>query len=316
MNAKKHRFCLSLLGLCCLMAACTPVSSVEPAVRHSETSPAPWVIATWNVEHLAYPPDTGCKPRSASDLAALQDYARQLNADVIALQEVASVQAVSQLFPATDWQLFLSDRPDSEPYECRESGSPSTQQKVAWAVRNTINVTRVQPHPQFGLDLPGLRHGLELIVDSPLGELRLLNVHLKSGCFVDNYSRADSEACQIFARQAPVLDQWVEDRERDGIPYLLTGDFNHRLSAPYNHLTRQLNNNETGSRSTLINTTAPLISCHPWYPAPIDHIFVGHLPVQQVDLKADTVAFIDMTVDGMLSDHCAMRLTMHLSPAG
>ncbi len=56
-------------------------------------------VATWNVEHLSYPIDTGCKPRSQIDLNAMRDYIERVNADIYALQEVASKQALSNLFP-------------------------------------------------------------------------------------------------------------------------------------------------------------------------------------------------------------------------
>ena len=297
-----------LLGLCLLAVGCSALrgDSSLPA----EADGAPWVIATWNVEHLAYPATAGCKPRDSEELSALRAYASSLNADIVGLQEVASTEAINLIFPEDEWQLYLSGRPDSEPYECRRTGFTSTQQKVAYAVRKGIEVKDVRTLADFGLDEPGLRHGLELVVDSPLGEVHVLNVHMKSGCFVDNYSRADSEACEMFARQAPVLDRWIEERERLGTPYIALGDFNHRLSAPYNHLTRQLTTNSDGSDSTLVNTTAHLIGCHPWYPAPIDHIFVGGDVAEGVQKVGDVVPFDDMEVEAMLSDHCAMTLTL------
>lgn len=283
------------------------VTSSEPETVQSEG----WKVATWNVEHLAFPPTNGCKPRTVAELAGLKAYAENLDADIVALQEVASVAAVEQLFPSSEWQIFMSDRPDSNPYECRESGFTSTQQKVGYAVRNGIPVVGAESLDEFGLEMPGLRYGMELTVTSPFGDMTLLNLHMKSGCFVDNYSRADSDACQVFSEQAPILDNWIEQREKAGQPYVMLGDLNHRLSAPYNHLTRQLATNTDGSESTLINTTAPLISCHPYYPAPIDHIFVGHLDPKAVDLTAATVEFEDMaSADAMLSDHCAMILTL------
>ncbi|XQF91588.1 endonuclease/exonuclease/phosphatase family protein (plasmid) [Pseudoalteromonas espejiana] len=50
----------------------------------------PLKVVTWNVEHLAYPINTGCKPRTPSDIEAMKAYANSLNADAFALQEVAS----------------------------------------------------------------------------------------------------------------------------------------------------------------------------------------------------------------------------------
>ncbi|WP_100658301.1 HAD family acid phosphatase [Alteromonas flava] len=285
------------------------VSSSTEATAVSQTNDT-LTFATWNVEHLAYPINQGCKPRSLAELNELQDYARTLNADVVALQEVASIAAVEQLFPSNEWQIFISQRPDSEAYSCRGSQAPSTQQKVAFAVRKGIEVLDAKSLASFGLDSPGLRYGLELELASPLGTISVLNVHMKSGCFVDNFSRADSDACKTFAQQAPLLDGWVESKEALQQPYVVLGDFNHRLSAPYNHLTRMLTTNTDDSASSLVNTTGSMIGCHPYYPAPIDHIFVGNMSVDESSLVSKAHLFKDMQPEKMLSDHCAISFVL------
>lgn len=270
-------------------------------------------FVTWNVEHLAYPTTAGCKPRTDQELAQLQDYAKSLNADVVGLQEVASEEAVSLLFPTSDWQIFISDRPDSEVYSCRESGFKSSQQKVAYAVRKGINVTSVTTLNAFGLESTGLRHGLELQIASPHGVISVLNLHLKSGCFVDDYTRSDSEACVAMAQQAPILDKWIETKESQRQRYVILGDFNHRLSAPYNSLTRLITKNSNGTKSSLVNTTASIIGCHPYYPAPIDHILMGNWDPLIYQYDVTVHKFKDMQVDNMLSDHCAISLNVNHS---
>lgn len=304
---------------CLLLASCanteSSISSSESDASGNASSPIIPAkatklpnVATWNVEHLAFPIDSGCKPRSAKELSDLQHYAKNIQADVIGLQEVASKEAVHLLFPTNDWLVVMSERPNSEPYICRGSGNTSTQQKVAFAVRKSIDVVKVVQHEAFSLDSPGLRRGLEIQIPSSSGIISILNVHMKSGCFVDNYSRANTEACNTFAKQAPLLDAWVEDKEKRALPYIMVGDFNHRLSAPYNHLTRQLFTNSNTNESTLLNTTSHLIGCHSYYPAPIDHIFVGHLHTQNMSLITSIYRFNDMQPDNMLSDHCAISL--------
>lgn len=292
--------CLGAITLACK-------STAETRQNVHQTEQAGLTITTWNVEHLAFPFDTGCTPRDAEEFGKLQAYASGLKSDIVALQEVASVQAVAQLFPQDQWQIVLSQRPDSEPFTCRRTGFTSTQQKVAFAVRKGIAITNVQFREEFGLEMPGLRHGLEITVESAFGPLTLLNLHMKSGCFVDNYERADSEACQIFAQQVPVLKNWFELQIKNGFPYVVLGDFNHRLSAPYNQVTRQL---EAIGADTLVNTTADVISCHPFYPAPIDHIWVGNLPSASLNKDISVHYFDDMDRDAMLSDHCAISLQL------
>ena len=261
--------------LATITTACTSTADKPIAAALTQDSPSSatvtpaegFGIVTWNVEHLAYPISQGCRPRTEEELTQLQRYAESLDADIVALQEVGSAAAVALLFPENEWQIVMSQRPDSESYTCRKTGFTSTQQKVAYAVRKGITVEQVNSLAEFGLDSPGLRHGLEITVNSPIGSMALLNLHMKSGCFVDNYSRADSDACQTFAKQAPILDNWVEQKERVGTPYVVLGDLNHRLTAPYNHLTRQLTSNQDNTPSSLENVGADLIGCHPYYPA-------------------------------------------------
>ena len=297
---------LSISALGCQAA---PAAS-ESANLVADGMDSALTFATWNVEHLAYPITDGCKPRTDAELAGLQAYAGRLNADIVGLQEVGSKEAAQLLFPEGDWQIVMSGRPDSDPYTCRQNGYSSTQQKVAYAVRKGLNVISVKSLADFGLDTRGLRHGLEIVVDTELGPVAVLNLHMKSGCFVDNYARADSDSCKTFARQAPILDAWIESKESAGTPYVVLGDFNHRLSAPYNHLTRELTANSDGSASTLSITTANIISCHPYYPAPIDHVLLGGVDQLALASQVNLHPFDDMTVDKMLSDHCAITLSL------
>ena len=316
LKMKLNQFMRSLLviGISALSTGCLSTSNELVPTVATNTSATntseELVIATWNVEHLAYPVSAGCKPRTEQELTELKKYAQSLNADIVALQEVASIKAVEQLFPSQQWQIYLSERADTESYACRGSDSTSTQQKVAFAVRKELMVNNVNSIDAFSVGNGGLRHGLELDVSSSFGRMSLLNVHMKSGCFVDDFLRSDSKSCRVFAKQAPILDSWVESKEKQQVPYVVLGDFNHRLSAPYNRLTRALTTNSDGSASSIVNTTEKLIGCHPYYPAPIDHIWAGNVSLD-VDKKVSAVLFNDMNPKAMLSDHCAVSLTLN-----
>ncbi len=300
-----------------LLSACSTTNNTANTATNSVNSPVVSAmsdsglkVATWNVEHLAVPITNGCRPRTAEELEGLKQYASSLDADIVALQEVESIAAISQLFPSESWQLFISERPDSESYDCRKTGNKSTQQKVGYAVRKGIEVEKVNSLAEFSLDSRGLRHGLELIFDSEFGEVTMLNVHMKSGCFVDNYTRKDSKSCNKLAKQVKVLDSWIEEKEAEKSPYIILGDFNHRLSARYNHLRREMSTNSNGSESSLVNATEEILGCHQYYPAPIDHIFLGNMQALNLDTKPQMHNFANMDPKAMLSDHCALSLEL------
>ncbi|QTH64579.1 endonuclease/exonuclease/phosphatase family protein [Psychrosphaera ytuae] len=267
-------------------------------------------IATWNLEHLAYPAEAGCRPRTSEEMAKLKAYANTINADIVAMQEVHSAQAVHQIFPASDWQVVMSGRADNEPFECRSNGNISTQQKVAFAVKKGLEIQNVDSKAEFALNSRGLRHALEISVNSDLGPMSLLNVHMKSGCFVPDYAKSDKRSCQTYAQQAPILDEYVETKELGNTPYVILGDFNHRLAEPGNAMASLLEQNSNGSVSTLQNTTKSLKGCHQYYPVPIDHILMGKVPQTVAKQSADVHHYQDMEPKRMLSDHCAVTLTL------
>lgn len=296
-----------------LMSACstqpvTPLPKPEQSVTRSEVgSPsAALKLATWNMEHLAYPANLGCKPRDSETIKAMQAYAKKIDADIFALQEVASKEALATIFPEQDWQLLVSERPDSKSYVCRESGFDSTQQKVAFAIKKSVSVKKISHLKALALDNPGLRYGLVVTVDSAQGKMDVLNIHMKSGCFTDDFMSQDSPACQTYAKQAQVLDSWIASQENTAHPYVILGDFNHRISAPYNRLTRTL----VSPRSDLTIATRELIGCHPRYPAPIDHILVGGTKTTSASLVSEVHPYQNMNTDAMLSDHCAVSVVL------
>lgn len=304
---------LSILSLGCVSSASkNNTSSQAVKTTHALDAIQPLKLATWNIEHLAYPSNTGCKPRTAQEINQLKAYAAKLDADIVAVQEVASIEALQLLFPSDEWQFVISDRPDSPAYECRGSGFTSTQQKVGFVVKKSIPLLAINNLKALGLDSTGLRYGLSITIDSPLGPTDILNVHMKSGCFVDDYLKSDSDACQTYAKQAPILDDWIAQREISKRPYAVLGDFNHRISAPYNRLTRMLIDE---SRTTHIATQS-IIGCHPRYPAPIDHIVVGGMHGQNVADSIEVFNYPDMNEDAMLSDHCAISASLFTQPKG
>ena len=166
-------------------------------------------IATWNLEWFMKPETLraltpACTPRDAprdgarraipcdvahelarsgEDIAALRRYARILDADVVALQEVDGPDAARLVF--TDHEFCFSGR--------------VAVQNNGFAIRRGLPFS-------CGPDLESLslngdvRRGVELRLfpGSPT-ELRLLSVHLKSGCARDELSAAKSQL--LGARQ-------------------------------------------------------------------------------------------------------------------
>lgn len=271
-------------------------------------------FVSWNVEHLAENNGEGCRPRNDQDYAKLRMFAEKLDADVISLQEVESKKAVHRVFPKSDWQVVMSDRPASAVYECRGSGRQSTQQKVAIAIRNDIDFKPLSSFKKLGLGMEGLRYGVSVRLNIAKQPLDVLAVHLKSGCFVDNYQTADRKACKVLSKQVPILDNWVEERLKQDKAFVIMGDFNHRLAAANNRLWQDLTAMQ-GQPVWITNTMSNLLGCHPKYPAPIDHILLSPQATTLLKSGSEKVHLYGESrsrtnIKDMLSDHCPISMVL------
>ena len=195
-------------------------------------------LATWNLEWLIAPENLqalrgSCTPegvrppprvrsipcdvaaklnRSRADFNALARYARLLDADVVALQEVDGASAAKLVFPG--YRFCFTGR--------------RHVQNTGFAIRPGIPF-------RCGRDLKSLslgdtvRRGAELVLyPGESREFRLLSVHLKSGC--SNRLLNDSrKECQAAGRQVPVLEQWIDAQAAARRPFAVLGDFNRDL---------------------------------------------------------------------------------------
>ncbi len=180
-------------------------------------------LATWNLEWLTLRPagdpalPADVRPRQGEDLAHLRAYATVLAADVVALQEVDGEAAAATVFPPERYALHLT--------------ADHVVQRVGFAVRQDLTFTA---NPDLtALELPGsrLRSGADITLEWPGGRLRLLAVHLKQGCRQERLSDPGHAACPVLRRQLAALQGWVAQRQAEGVPYALLGDFNRWMDA-------------------------------------------------------------------------------------
>jgi len=213
--------------------------AVATAADHRAASPPQTLkLATWNLEWLIAPAafkplKEHCVPegtpvsgnqrrlpcdvvhrfeRSSRDFATLARYAHQLDADVIALQEVDGAEAARLVFPGYTF-CFTSRRHVQNNGFAIRAGIPH---------RCAPDVVTLS----FG---DTLRRGAELVMypGEPY-EIRLLSVHLKSGCS-DKPLDGPDKACRTLARQVPALKGWIDVRAAAHRPFALLGDFNRDL---------------------------------------------------------------------------------------
>ena len=291
-----------------------PLSS---AVR--TPAPATWIrIATWNLNLLHWRTGgalwRGAPARSDRDYQVLARYARALDADVIAFQEVNGPRAADRVFPPRDYDIHLSGRYDSR-YDDIYNG---------FAVRKgRFDTVTKRDHEALGLGT-GARHqlrwGVDLMVSRDGRRLRLLNVHLKSRCFGKSLRNPRSRACRTLARQVEPLEAWIDARWREGVPFVVLGDFNREIDrhGERDHLWTAIADDDPPGLALRWLSAGRDPAC--WrgtsrhYRFPIDFFVFGARAWTRVDAGSfRQVVWTDADADprrGLPSDHCPIAVDL------
>lgn len=178
-----------------------------------------FTVVTRNIAHLNDENGEGIKKRSDQDFNKLGMIASDLDADIVALQEVENAEAVKRVF-GSNYQFEISTR---------RIPANRFQQRTGFAIRKGIKVTRNPDYKDLATT-SGLRFGTDITVDLEGQALRLLSVHLKSGCFTQHLDNSRSDDCDKLSKQLPKLEEWIYKRANEGIPYIVLGDFNRRMN--------------------------------------------------------------------------------------
>jgi endonuclease/exonuclease/phosphatase family metal-dependent hydrolase len=276
----------------------------SPALAQQEVK-----LATWNIAWLTLRP-TGdrdlprdIRARTAEDFRLLQGYARRLDADVVAIQEIDGEQAAARVFDPATYAIHLTDEDDV--------------QRPGFAVRRSLRFTR---NPDLAeLDIRAgarrsLRRGADITVDLPGGQrLRLLSVHLNAGCREDAFENGPPE-CESLARQAQVIARWADARRREGIAFAVLGDFNRRIG-PRDDFLRIVEGEPPLARPTAGFSTPCWATARGGWPF-IDHILLGGAAREW--LVPNSLAVLvygerDRAFRERLSDHCPVSVRLRPS---
>ncbi len=260
-------------------------------------------ITTWNLEWLtdkragdhALPRDV--RPKGAEDIARLRGYAEQLNADIVGFQEVDGPGIAALVFSPERYTIHVTQ--------------DHVVQRVGFAVRRGLVFTA---HPDLvGLSLPEgnsrLRSGADITVRTQGGFLRLLNVHLKTGCNRDSLNSRARPQCETLRAQLAPMQGWMAERQRELVPYVILGDFN-----------RQMDRNDQFLAG--LQHSGPLVRATETKSNPcwggaafIDHILAGG--AARGWMRPDTLRVLVYREHGpewraRLSDHCPVSVAFHL----
>lgn len=246
----------------------------------------PLHIATWNVEHLNEENEAGCIPRSDDDYEYISGRITDLDADVVAIQEVESASAAYRVFPETEWTVVMSDRPNTRG---SESGSIcwGTQDKrlrhqaTGIAIRRGVEFDINPSYAHLAGDNPNQRWGTDATIRTSQLSFRVLSVHLASGCWgAEQDVDADrSDICTTLRGQVARLAEWIDERNAHHEAFIVLGDFNRRLAVSDDWAAEQLldpTRNTTLATGNLREGTTQDDWCDARYPDLIDHILISN----------------------------------------
>jgi len=324
----RHTLSLSIL-LLALLASTSEVSA------SNATSSTTLRMATWNLEWLIAPREfreltATCLPRNASpgnreryipcnvadelqrseaDFRALRKVAADLDADVIALQEVDGPVAARKVFPKHDF--CFTKRPGV--------------QNNGFAIRKGIPFRCAADVESLSLG-GRVRSGSHLVLyPNDRREIHLLSVHLKAGCPrrpLDDPRRD----CETLAKQVPLLEAWIDEQAAADRKFALLGDFNHDFSirgpartddGTLRNFWAEIDDGEpAGARLVNVLSGERFVNCSAGqnYGSYIDHIVLG----EKLAALRVPGSFIRTTFDEgdalkrKLSDHCPVGIEVSL----
>jgi endonuclease/exonuclease/phosphatase family metal-dependent hydrolase len=254
-------------------------------------------IATWNLNWLTeretgLPADV--KVRQPEDFDRLRTYALELNADVVAFEEVDNAGTARRVFPTDVYSIHISN--------------DRVRQRVGIAIRRSIpydvnpDVTAIALEP-----IAHLRSGVDITLNLPGGRLRLLAIHLKQGCQYLTFGKSPQTTCVTLMAQFDIVSQWIAARRDEGVPFVVLGDFN-----------RGLDKNDPFIRK--IAGPTPLTRATEGFTSPcwghesfIDHILIGGLAREWVkpnSMRVLAYRETDPSFKERLSDHCPVSVRL------
>ena len=233
-------------------------------------------IASWNLEHLNDTDGAGCVPRDIGDYDAIARQVAVLGADIVAFQEVENEAAARRVFPPAGWHVAVSSRPAMDPgRDCWDRPAARLGHlATGFAIRHGIAWRRNEDLTALGADDHFQRWGTDITVTVNGRDLRLLSVHLRTGCWgaKQDGDGGRAETCATLRGQILHLRAWADARRAEGTAFVILGDFNRRLAVPGDWAWRLLS--PPAAQLRLV-TSGLATGCDPRFTALIDHLVVG-----------------------------------------
>lgn len=277
-------------------------------------------IATWNVEHLNESNNAGCIPRVDDDYDYIAQRIADLDADVVAIQEVESAFAAKRVFPTSVWDVHMSDRPNERGDDggsiCWGTEDKRLRhQATGFAVKKGLSVQTNDSFEALAPQGSEQRWGADITVTHDDTAIRLLSVHLASGCWGPPQDSSSQDRtrriCETLRYQIDRLVEWVAERNAANEAFVILGDFNRRLALENDWAAAKLVSDQL--QTTLITGEIRKKKnedewCDARYANLIDHIIVSN----SIADKVDPESVIEHERGRESPDHCIISANLVL----
>jgi len=283
----------------CVPAADAPSAAAPATVR-------PLKLASWNLEFLAERDGVGCQPRVPAEYAAMKRIVESLDADVIAFQEAESVAAAARVFDPARYTIVMEARPGAPSGTCggEHKDKQVIRQAVGFAIRKDLAFDRHADVTALMLGNAQLRSGVDITLRAPgHAPIRLLSVHLKSGCF----SGSEAKACPTLLQQIPALEAWIDTAATGPERFAVLGDWNRRLALPGDSVWTEIDDGDPASADLRLADAGTPPACDPRYDSFIDHIVLDKRAAMELGSFEETRY---APGEKHFSDHCPVTVTL------
>jgi hypothetical protein len=296
--------------------ACVATALAFTTLTGATAEAATIKLGAWNMNNLHHilgePLRSNAPARTEADYEILRKYRDRLGADVIALQEVNGPKAAAFVFPPDQYDLFFSARYRSD------------RIYTGFAVRRGVfDAVTKRDVPSLGVlhgaDGRPVRWGTKILLEKDGQLLRLLSVHLKSGCHGGSLENPTIPDCVTLAAQLAPLEAWIDEAAQELLPFVILGDWNRRIDrfGQDDHLWREIDDSDPPGLDLRRLPFDREAECNPAFPQPIDFLVFDDRAWHMVD----EASFQEITYDpededlerGTPSDHCAIAVSLELT---
>lgn len=300
------RFLAPLALFLVTLAGCAPNQGLAPRADVAATAARPLRLASWNLEFLAEKDGAGCEPRTAADYQAMRRIADSLDADVIAFQEAETPAAAARVFDPARYVIVMEARAGNPSGTCggQHPDTPFIRQAVGFAIRKGLAFDRNPDVTSLMLGNPQLRSGIDITLKAKgHAPIRLLGIHLKSGCF----SGSSAKPCATLLQQVPALEAWIDNTAAGPVRFAVLGDWNRRLAQADDQVWTEIDDGDPANADLRLADFGTPPGCDPRYDSFIDHIVLDRRAA------ADMTGFTETHYarqEKHYSDHCPVAVTI------